>query len=235
MWQTYLQPTGLAEALSLLRQHGDSARIVAGGTDVLVELSRGQRPTGTLIDIARLPGLRYVREEGGEILLGALATHNDVIASAACVRDALPLAQACWEVGAPQIRTRATIAGNLVTASPANDTITPLLALDAKAFNVLVAVAARIVTAKGSDPIAIAQGVDKVLSSARRCWRSTRAWCWPTPRASGWCRCERSILGCGRARSGQVSCCARSASPPWARLNEASSSSWGCAAPRRSR
>ena len=132
MWQTYLQPTGLAEALSLLRQHGDSARIVAGGTDVLVELSRGQRPTGTLIDIARLPGLRYVREEGGEILLGALATHNDVIASAACVRDALPLAQACWEVGAPQIRTRATIAGNLVTASPANDTITPLLALDAR-------------------------------------------------------------------------------------------------------
>jgi xanthine dehydrogenase iron-sulfur cluster and FAD-binding subunit A len=132
MWQTYLRPERLAEALDLLREHAGQARIVAGGTDVLVELSRGVKPATTLIDITALPDLKYVREEAGTIRLGALATHNDVIASAACLRHALPLAQACWEVGAPQIRTRATVAGNLVTASPANDTITPLLALDAE-------------------------------------------------------------------------------------------------------
>jgi xanthine dehydrogenase iron-sulfur cluster and FAD-binding subunit A len=132
MWQTYFQPSGVEEALELLQEYAGKARIIAGGTDVLVELQRGVRPTTTLIDITALRDLSYIREENGFILLGALTTHNDVIASTACVQHALPLAQACWEVGAPQIRNRATIAGNLVTASPANDTITALTALGAE-------------------------------------------------------------------------------------------------------
>src|SRR5918911_2128178 len=132
MWDTYLQPTSVAETLRLLQRYAGQARIVAGATDVLVELSRGMRPTATLIDVTRLPELKYVRDDGRCIRLGALATHNDVLASPSCVQYVLPLAQACWEVGAPQIRTRATVAGNLVTASPANDTITPLLALGAE-------------------------------------------------------------------------------------------------------
>jgi carbon-monoxide dehydrogenase medium subunit len=131
MWQTYFQPTTLEEALALLAEHAGRARIVAGGTDVLVELQRGVKPTDTLIDITALRELKYVRLDGPRLAIGGLATHNDVIASDACARHALPLAQACWEVGAPQIRTRATVAGNLITASPANDTITPLMALDA--------------------------------------------------------------------------------------------------------
>src|SRR5262245_46284425 len=132
LWQTYFQPRSLDEALQLLQQHGDRARVVAGGTDVVVELQRGVKPTTSLIDITRLDELKYVRHDGDTIRIGGLATHNDVIASEACARYALPLAQACWEVGAPQIRTRATIAGNLITASPANDTITPLMALGAE-------------------------------------------------------------------------------------------------------
>ncbi|WP_161977974.1 FAD binding domain-containing protein [Dictyobacter kobayashii] len=132
MWQTYLQPTRLEEALDCIWEHKEQARIIAGGTDVLVELQRAVKPTTTLIDVSKLHELKYVREEHGEIVLGALATHNDVIMSELCRRDAAPLAQACWEVGAPPIRTRATIAGNLITASPANDTIAPLLALNAR-------------------------------------------------------------------------------------------------------
>jgi carbon-monoxide dehydrogenase medium subunit len=132
MWQTYFQPTTLPDALALLREHAGRSRIVAGGTDLVVELQRGIRPTTTLIDISRVAGLRYVRAEAGQLRLGALATHNDVLASPACVAGALPLAQACREVGAPPIRTRATVAGNLVTASPANDTITPLMVLGAE-------------------------------------------------------------------------------------------------------
>lgn len=132
MWDTYLQPATLDEALALLQQHGASARIIAGGTDVLVELQRGIRPARTLIDVTGLRDLKYVHADDELVRIGGLTTHNDIIASSGCVARALPLAQACIEVGAPQIRTRATIAGNLVTASPANDTIVPSIALDAE-------------------------------------------------------------------------------------------------------
>ncbi|MCA9877203.1 MAG: FAD binding domain-containing protein [Thermomicrobiales bacterium] len=132
MWQTYLQPHSLDDALHLLAEHAGRARLVAGGTDVVVELSRGIRPTPTLIDLTRVPELGGIRDEDGVITLGALITHNDVVASTCCRERLTPLAEACWEVGAPQIRARGTIAGNLATASPANDTITPLMALNAE-------------------------------------------------------------------------------------------------------
>ena len=131
MWQTYLQPTSLAEALDLLDRHAGRARLVSGGSDLVVELSRKPRPDLTVIDLTAIPGLAEIGEADGIIRLGALTTHNAVIASAACRERALPLAQACWEVGAPQLRTRATVVGNVVTASPANDTISALTALDA--------------------------------------------------------------------------------------------------------
>lgn len=143
MWQHYLQPTSLEDALSLLQSRPE-ARIVAGGTDVLVELQRGIRPTSTLIDITRITSLKYVRLEDGVIRIGALATHNDVLASQDCIQGALPLAQACIEVGAPQIRARATVVGNLVTASPANDTIAALMSLGAEAV-LISAVGERVV------------------------------------------------------------------------------------------
>jgi xanthine dehydrogenase iron-sulfur cluster and FAD-binding subunit A len=132
MWQQYFQPQALDDALALLARYRENARIVAGGTDVIVELSRGIRPTSTLIDITAIPGLRGIGLTDGIVSLGALTTHNDVVAWPLCRQHALPLMQACWEVGAPPIRTRGTIAGNLITASPANDTITPLVALDAE-------------------------------------------------------------------------------------------------------
>jgi xanthine dehydrogenase iron-sulfur cluster and FAD-binding subunit A len=131
MWQVYLQPANLSEALDLLHTHNNQARIIAGGTDVLIELQRGVKPTSTLIDISALSDLKYVRHENGIVSLGALATHNDILSSPLCQQYLPPLVEACQQVGAPQIRTRATIAGNVITASPANDTITPLLALNA--------------------------------------------------------------------------------------------------------
>ncbi len=132
MWQTYRQPTTLDETLKLLSEYGGRARLVAGGTDVLIELQRGVKLTNMLIDISAVPDLKYIRHEDGWLSLGALTTHNDVVRSPECKQFALPLAQACWEVGAPQIRTRATLIGNVVTASPANDTISPLMALGAE-------------------------------------------------------------------------------------------------------
>ena len=137
MYSFYVAPTTLAEALALKAQHGAYARVLAGGTDLIIELDREVRkaPDGRapgLIDLTRIPGLAEIRENNGWIELGPLVTHNQCVANSLIVEKAFPLARACWEVGAPQIRNRATLAGNLITASPANDAIVPLLALDAR-------------------------------------------------------------------------------------------------------
>lgn len=133
MWQGYVIPKSLPEAVEALAAGAGENRIVAGATDLILELERGvRRGVHTLIDISRIPGLEAIELRGGRIHLGPLTTHNMAAASGVIQKHALSLAQACWEVGAPQIRNRATVAGNLITASPANDTITPLMALQAE-------------------------------------------------------------------------------------------------------
>ncbi len=139
----YVAPASLSDALETLAELGPAARPVAGGTDLLLELSRGARPgVKTLVDLSAVAGLDAItvtdNGEGsggqgrGRVELGPLVTHGAVVGHDRLRAAALPLAQACLEVGGPPLRNRATVAGNVVTASPANDTISALMALGAE-------------------------------------------------------------------------------------------------------
>ena len=134
MWKNYHIIETQNELKKILAQAGPSARMIAGGTDLMVEIRNGKWGNlDTIIDISRMAGSAEIFEDAeGRIHLGCLTTHNDVVASLLLRAKAFPLYQACWHVATPQIRNTATVAGNLVTASPANDTICPLMAMDAE-------------------------------------------------------------------------------------------------------
>ena len=133
MWKDYYNVTSIDETLQILAEQRDQARIVAGATDLILEIERGVRKgITTLLDISRIQNLDSIILDEDEIIhLGPLVTHSHCVSSKLVKERAFPLAQATVEVGAPQIRNRGTVAGNLITASPANDTITPLMAMGA--------------------------------------------------------------------------------------------------------
>lgn len=128
---TVVRVPDIRTALDALREHPD-ARLLAGGTDLLLELQRsGAGVPVTVVDITGIAGFRDIEDAGDHWRLGAGVTHNQVIGHDGLQASALPLAQACLEIGSPQLRNRATLAGNIATASPANDSISALMALNA--------------------------------------------------------------------------------------------------------
>ncbi len=128
----YVRPTTVAEAVAILDAGGRDARVLAGGTDLVIRLRDGSATPTTVIDLKRIADLRPgVREEGGRLTISATTVMTDVAADPLVRRHFPALAEAAAVVGSVQIRNRATLGGNVCNASPAADTATPLLVFDA--------------------------------------------------------------------------------------------------------
>jgi carbon-monoxide dehydrogenase medium subunit len=128
----YFEPKSISDALSVLAKHGAEAKVIAGGTDVMVDIKFKDEP-GCLVNIKKIPSLSGIHENGGSLRIGALTTIRDIETSA-IVRDKLPvLWEAAHQFASLQVRNTATIGGNICRASPSGETLAPLLVLEAKA------------------------------------------------------------------------------------------------------
>ncbi len=128
----YLAPTSVEEALAALAEHGDEAKVLAGGQSLLPVLRMRLNAPEWIVDINNIDSLREIRDEGDSIVIGAMAPYYEILANDA-VRNSLGLLhKAITEVADPQIRHRGTLGGALVHADPAGDCGAPTVALDAE-------------------------------------------------------------------------------------------------------
>ena len=129
----YIEPRSIPEICSLLYRYGDEAKILAGGTDLLVRMKEKEIRPRYLIDLKAIPGLNFIRYvEGNGITIGALTCLSDLEESPLIQEKARILTRAAPTIGAIQTRNKATLGGNLCNASPAADMAPALLALEAR-------------------------------------------------------------------------------------------------------
>ncbi|MGB3685393.1 MAG: xanthine dehydrogenase family protein subunit M [Ornithinimicrobium sp.] len=128
----YAAPTSVSAALALLAEHGDDAKVMAGGQSLMPILRMRLNAPEMVIDLGKIAELTGVSEEGDAIRIGAMTTYADVLASDLVSEHAGLLTKAVAEVADPQIRHRGTVGGALVHADPAGDVGAPILALDAE-------------------------------------------------------------------------------------------------------
>jgi len=130
---SYQRPTAIADAVALLAEHGPDARVIAGGTDLIIRLRDGSVRPSVVVDVKRIPELDpAIREVDGRLVIGATTVMTDIAADERIRRRFTALAEAAAVVGSVQIRNRATLAGNLCNASPAADTAPSLLVYEAE-------------------------------------------------------------------------------------------------------
>mgnify|MGYP001035182105 CR=1 FL=1 len=127
----YKTPKTLKEACHLLWEAHGKAKIIAGGTDLVIGLRNGDQNPQSLIDITNIPELRKIDEANGIVSIGAAVTHSEIASSPIVEKYGKILSDAASEIGSPQIRNLGTIGGNMINASPAADTLPSLMVLDA--------------------------------------------------------------------------------------------------------
>ena len=127
----YVAPSSVDEAIALLREHGDAAKVLAGGHSLIPLMKLRLSEPGVLIDIGNIGALRGVRRDNGSVAIGALTTYRELLESG-LLRERFPLVAECTEnIGDLQVRNRGTIGGSLAHADPASDMPAVMLALDA--------------------------------------------------------------------------------------------------------
>ena len=131
-WEESLVPTSLEEALAMLKERQGQARVIAGGTDLIIQLKKKEVTARCLVDVTHLDELKGIEMEDGFIRVGACVTHQELASSSLIRERAAALAEGASQVGSPQIRNIGTVGGNIVNAQPAADTIVPLMALEAE-------------------------------------------------------------------------------------------------------
>ncbi|MEI2714376.1 MAG: xanthine dehydrogenase family protein subunit M [Nocardioides sp.] len=128
----YMAPTSVEDALAALSEHGDDAKIIAGGQSLLPVLRMRLNAPEMVIDLGRIDSLKGIREDGDALVIGALTTHHEVAHDPLVEQHALLLQKAAREVADAQIRHRGTFGGALAHADPAGDLGAPALALGAQ-------------------------------------------------------------------------------------------------------
>ena len=128
----YKAPTSLEEALQLLAEGGDDAKIIAGGQSLLPVMKLRLAAPELLIDLAKIDSLKGVRDDGDAIVIGAMTPYFEVVADPLVAEHASLIARCIETVADPQVRHRGTIGGACAHADPAGDLPTPMLALDAE-------------------------------------------------------------------------------------------------------
>lgn len=127
----YVAPATADEAVTALANAGEDAKVLGGGQSLMPVLRTRLAAPTTVVDLGRIPELRGVREDGNDLVIGAMTTHDDVIEDRLIAQHAALLADATRTVADPQIRHRGTFGGSLAHADPAGDLLAPALALDA--------------------------------------------------------------------------------------------------------
>ncbi len=130
---TYLEPDSVGEAIELLAAHGDAARVLAGGTDLLVQMKMERQKPGYVIGIGKLAALRGICQGVDKLTIGALTTIRDLARDAMVRENLTALAEACAAFSTAQVQAMGTVGGNLCNGSPASDTAPALIALGAEA------------------------------------------------------------------------------------------------------
>lgn len=129
----YIRPQAVGSALDFLRDFGGDTTILAGGTDVMIDMRAGALKSRYLLDVSRLPELREIKLDKGELTIGAGVTIAEIVQSEIIGRHAPALQTAAGKFASRQVRNIATIGGNVAHCSPCGDTIPPLLIHEAAA------------------------------------------------------------------------------------------------------